>query len=123
MTPDGSGARILTSGGYAEGPSWAPNGRAVMFTRGASAGQLWYVDVASGRGPPGAHAARRIGSGLVAVTQLGFRDETRMEKNMTKRLTSLLAMAAALSLTAGCATRRAEQRPPDPPPDHRGPAQ
>jgi TolB protein len=48
MTPEGSGARILTSGLYAEGPSWAPNGRAVMFTRGASQGQLWYVDVASG---------------------------------------------------------------------------
>jgi TolB protein len=48
MAPDGSGARILTRGVYAEGPSWAPNGRAVMFTRGASQGQLWYVDVASG---------------------------------------------------------------------------
>ena len=48
MAPNGSGERILTSGVYAEGPSWAPNGRAVMFTRGASAGQLWYVDVASG---------------------------------------------------------------------------
>jgi len=48
MAPDGSGERILTGGGYAEGPSWAPNGRAIMFTRGASAGRLWYVDVASG---------------------------------------------------------------------------
>ncbi|HYD12556.1 MAG TPA: Tol-Pal system beta propeller repeat protein TolB [Allosphingosinicella sp.] len=48
MAPDGSNARILTRGVYAEGPSWAPNGRAVMFTRGASQGQLWYVDVASG---------------------------------------------------------------------------
>jgi len=48
MAPDGSGERILTGGGYAEGPTWAPNGRAVMFTRGASHGQLWYVDVASG---------------------------------------------------------------------------
>jgi TolB protein len=48
MRPDGSGERILTGGSYAEGPSWAPNGRAVMFTRGASSGQLWYVDVASG---------------------------------------------------------------------------
>ena len=48
MGPDGSAERILTRGGYAEGPSWAPNGRAVMFTRGASSGQLWYVDVASG---------------------------------------------------------------------------
>jgi TolB protein len=48
MAPDGSGERILTGGGFAEGPSWAPNGRAIMFTRGASSGQLWYVDVASG---------------------------------------------------------------------------
>jgi TolB protein len=48
MAPTGSGERILTSGVYAEGPSWAPNGRAIMFTRGASQGQLWYVDVASG---------------------------------------------------------------------------
>ena len=47
MTPDGSGERILTAGG-GEGPSWAPNGRAIMFTRGLGAGQLWYVDVASG---------------------------------------------------------------------------
>ncbi len=48
MNPDGSGERILTSGGFAEGPTWAPNGRAVMFTRGASQGQLWYVDVGTG---------------------------------------------------------------------------
>ncbi|HEX8640969.1 MAG TPA: Tol-Pal system beta propeller repeat protein TolB [Allosphingosinicella sp.] len=48
MSPAGSGERLLTSGFYAEGPTWAPNGRAVMFTRGASQGQLWYVDVASG---------------------------------------------------------------------------
>jgi len=47
MRPDGSGERLLTGGGV-EGPSWAPNGRAIMFTRGLGAGQLWYVDVASG---------------------------------------------------------------------------
>jgi TolB protein len=48
MSPDGSGERILTGGGFAEGPTWAPNGRAVMFTRGASQGELWYVDVGTG---------------------------------------------------------------------------
>lgn len=48
MSPSGSGERILTSGGFAEGPTWAPNGRAVMFTRGASQGELWYVDVGTG---------------------------------------------------------------------------
>ena len=47
MRPDGSGARLLTreSG---EGPTWAPNGRAIMYQRGLGRGQVWYVDVASG---------------------------------------------------------------------------
>jgi Tol biopolymer transport system component len=78
MTPDGSGERILTGGGYAEGPTWAPNGRAVMFTRGASSGQLYYVDVASGA----THRCRRLwalGPRLVTaarLTDLNERPET-----------------------------------------------
>ncbi len=31
MRPDGSGERILTSGYLVEGPTWAPNGRVIMF--------------------------------------------------------------------------------------------
>jgi len=41
MRPDGSGERILTEGFHNEGPSWAPNGRVLMFFRegqGANAG-------------------------------------------------------------------------------------
>jgi TolB protein len=33
MRPDGSGERLLTSGWVVEDPSWAPNGRVLMFTR------------------------------------------------------------------------------------------
>ncbi|MFM1814454.1 MAG: hypothetical protein RLZ98_1149 [Pseudomonadota bacterium] len=33
MKPDGSGERILTDGFHNEGPTWAPNGRVVMFFR------------------------------------------------------------------------------------------
>ena len=33
MRPDGSGERILTDGFHAEGPTWAPNGRVIMFFR------------------------------------------------------------------------------------------
>jgi TolB protein len=33
MHPDGSGERILTSGFHNEGPTWAPNGRVLMFFR------------------------------------------------------------------------------------------
>lgn len=33
MRPDGSGERILTEGYHNEGPTWAPNGRVVMFFR------------------------------------------------------------------------------------------
>ncbi|MCB1473695.1 MAG: Tol-Pal system protein TolB [Rhodobiaceae bacterium] len=49
MRPDGSGERILTEGYHNEGPTWAPNGRVLMFFRdvpGAGGGsQLWSVDI------------------------------------------------------------------------------
>jgi TolB protein len=51
MRTDGSGERILTEGFHNEGPTWAPNGRVIMFFRdpGGNAGpSLWTVDV-SGR--------------------------------------------------------------------------
>ncbi len=33
MRPDGSGERILTDGFLVEGPTWAPNGRVLMYFR------------------------------------------------------------------------------------------
>ena len=49
MKPDGSGERILTEGFHNEGPTWAPNGRVLMFFRdtpGPNGGpQLWTVDL------------------------------------------------------------------------------
>jgi TolB protein len=51
MKTDGSGERILTSGFHNEGPTFAPNGRVVMFFRdpgGNSGPSLFTVDV-SGR--------------------------------------------------------------------------
>ncbi len=47
MRPDGSDERILTSSYMDEGPTWAPNGRVLMFSRESSAGvsKLWTVDV------------------------------------------------------------------------------
>jgi TolB protein len=33
MKPDGTGERILTEGFHNEGPTWAPNGRVLMFFR------------------------------------------------------------------------------------------
>src|SRR6266567_3206800 len=48
MKPDGSGERILTSGFHNEGPTFAPNGRVIMFFRdpGGSTGPgLFTVDV------------------------------------------------------------------------------
>jgi TolB protein len=49
MKPDGSGERILTSDYHGEGPTWAPNGRVLMFFRegqGANGGpQIRSVDV------------------------------------------------------------------------------
>ena len=47
MNPDGSGERLLTSSYFADEPSWAPNGRVIMFERklGDGASRLWTVDV------------------------------------------------------------------------------
>jgi TolB protein len=47
MRPDGSGERLLTSNA-GEGPTWAPNGRAIMYQRGLGRAEVWYVDVSSG---------------------------------------------------------------------------
>lgn len=38
MAPDGSGERELTEGFLVEGPTWAPNGRVIMFFRQTPAG-------------------------------------------------------------------------------------
>jgi TolB protein len=51
MKPDGSGERVLTEGFHNEGPTFAPNGRVIMFFRdpGGNAGpSLFTVDI-SGR--------------------------------------------------------------------------
>lgn len=47
MNPDGSGERILTSAYFQEGPTWAPNGRYLMFFREepGSGPRLWTIDV------------------------------------------------------------------------------
>jgi len=53
MRPDGSGERILTHGWLDEGPTWAPNGRVLMFTRSLPSGangsgggsQIWSIDI------------------------------------------------------------------------------
>jgi TolB protein len=47
MRPDGSDERILTTSYLDEGPTWAPNGRVLMFFRQqpGAAPHLWTVDV------------------------------------------------------------------------------
>ncbi len=46
MRPDGTGERILTEGYHNEGPSFAPNGRYIVFFRDTGAGpKLYMVDI------------------------------------------------------------------------------
>ena len=51
MRPDGSGERLLTSGYHNEGPTFAPNGRVLMFFRdpGGSGGPALYTVDVTGR--------------------------------------------------------------------------
>jgi len=39
MRPDGSGERLLTEAFHVEGPTWAPNGRVLMYFKDLPAGQ------------------------------------------------------------------------------------
>jgi TolB protein len=47
MKPDGSGERVLTEGFHNEGPTFAPNGRVLMFFRDAGGGgpRLLTIDI------------------------------------------------------------------------------
>ena len=48
MRLDGSGERILATSYHAEGPTWAPNGRVLMFFRdpgGNDGAQLYSIDI------------------------------------------------------------------------------
>jgi TolB protein len=51
MRADGSGERILTEGYHNEGPTWAPNGRVIMFFRdpGGNGGPALYTVDVTGR--------------------------------------------------------------------------
>ncbi|HKQ44524.1 MAG TPA: Tol-Pal system beta propeller repeat protein TolB [Rhizomicrobium sp.] len=48
MRTDGTGERIISTGWEDEGPTWAPNGRVLMYSRSLQGGrgsQIWSVDV------------------------------------------------------------------------------
>ncbi|MBV8939982.1 MAG: PD40 domain-containing protein, partial [Alphaproteobacteria bacterium] len=53
MRPDGSGERMLTESWLDEGPTWAPNGRVIMFNRefpgnrngGPGTSRLYSIDI------------------------------------------------------------------------------
>jgi TolB protein len=48
IKPDGSGERLLTDGFHNEGPTWAPNGRVLVFFRdpgGNSGPSLFTIDL------------------------------------------------------------------------------
>ena len=75
MKPDGSGERILTEGFHNEGPTWAPNGRVLMFFRnspGESGGsQLYSVDITGYNEQLVPTPGGCVRSCLVATAELG----------------------------------------------------
>ena len=73
MKTDGSGERILSTGFQQEGPTWAPNGRVLMFFReaaGSGGPQLYSIDL-TGRNEQAIPTAEfRVRSGLVAAARI-----------------------------------------------------
>lgn len=59
MDPSGHGERTLTGSPLDEAPTWAPNGRVIMFTRGIDSHRLWLTDVSG-------HAAKPAPYGMAA---------------------------------------------------------
>ena len=76
MKPDGSGERILTEGFHNEGPTFAPNGRVVMFFRdpgGNSGPSLFTVDITGRNEQRVPTPGLCLGPGLVAAADLDLR--------------------------------------------------
>ena len=69
MKPDGSGERLLTSGYHNEGPTFAPNGRVLMFFRdpGGAGPVALYGRRHRPQRAAGPDAGLRVRSGLVAA--------------------------------------------------------
>ena len=87
MRPDGSGERMLANGFLVEGPTWAPNGRVMMFFRQQpnSGGRAGSVTLARHRHhrpvrTPGADSDRCVGSGLVALDSAVMRRYDRVPR-------------------------------------------
>ena len=81
MRPDGSGERMLANGFLVEGPTWAPNGRVLMFFRQQpnSGGRAGSVTLNADRHhgtlrTSGADADRCVGSGLVTLDSAVAKD-------------------------------------------------
>ena len=74
MRPDGSGERVLTEGYHNEGPTWAPNGRVLMFFResqGETGGpRIYSVDLTGYNERVVTDAVVRLRSGLVAAPEV-----------------------------------------------------
>ena len=103
MRPDGGGERMLTQGFLVEGPTWAPNGRVLMYFRQqpqfGRARRLGHAASDRRDRPqraPGADADRRVGSGLVTL-----------DSAVAKRYD--LSSNRAL-LTRGCAKKNAHDQ-------------
>ena len=72
MKPDGTGERILTTGFHNEGPTWAPNGRVLMFFSSKPGGGAASLHGRPDRAQPapGSDARGRIRSGMVAAARM-----------------------------------------------------
>ena len=114
MRPDGSGERMLANGFLVEGPTWAPNGRVLMFFRqqpnsGGRAGSV--ASVHRHHRPiraAGSDADRCVGSGVVALDSAVAKDMIRGHDPsvLFARVVSVWAIAERLEREERVSSRR-----------------
>ncbi len=110
MKPDGSGERILTSGFHNEGPTFAPNGRVLMFFRDPGGNER---TVAVHRGhfrtqrTAGSDPRLRVRSGVVAAAVVSLAPIFPV-RDSSRRPTSKKAAAAPVprAVVAGSTARQ-----------------